>query len=92
MNGDGLKDVLTGKRFWAHGPKGDDEPGAPAVLYWFELRRDKQQGVQFIPHKIDDDSGVGTQVAATDLNGDRLPDPIVGNKKGSFLFLSQTGK
>jgi hypothetical protein len=92
MNGDGLKDVLTGKRFWAHGPKGDDEPSAPAVLYWFELRRDKQQGVQFIPHKIDDDSGVGTQVAATDLNGDRLPDAIVGNKKGSFLFLSQPGK
>lgn len=89
MNGDGLKDVLTGKRFWAHGPKGDEEPDAPAVLYWFELRRDQQQGPQFIPHKIDDDSGVGTQVAATDLNADGLPDVIVGNKKGCFLFLSE---
>jgi len=92
FNGDGVMDFVTGKRFWAHGPAGDAEPGAPAVLYWFELRRDGQKGVQFIPHLIDDDSGVGTQVAAVDLNGDGVPDVIVGNKKGSFVFLSQPAK
>ncbi len=92
MNGDGLKDVLTGKRFWAHGPTGDVEPNAPAVLYWFELQRDKEKGVRFIPHMIDDNSGVGTQVAAVDLNGDGIPDVIVGNKKGTFVFLSQRAK
>jgi hypothetical protein len=88
MNGDGLKDVLTGKRFWAHGPKGDVEPGAPAVVYWFELRRDAREGARFVPHLIDDDSGVGTQVATADLNADSLPDVIVGNKKGIFVHLS----
>jgi len=92
FNGDGVMDFVTGKRFWAHGPAGDAEPGAPAVVYWFELRRDRQKGVQFIPHLIDDDSGVGTQVAAVDLNGDNVPDVIVGNKKGSFVFLSQPAK
>lgn len=89
MNGDGLKDILTGKRFWAHGPTGDKEPDAPAVVFWLELRRDGKGGATFVPHLIDDDSGVGTQVAATDLNGDGRPDVIVGNKKGIFIHLSQ---
>ena len=88
FDGDGLLDVVTGKRFWAHGPSGDPEPNAPAVVYWFQLQRD-DQGVRFVPHLIDDDSGVGTQVAAADLNGDGVPDVIVGNKKGTFLHLSR---
>jgi len=89
MNNDGLLDVLTGKRFWAHGPNGDEEPNAPAVVYWFELQRAADGSVQFIPHQIDDDSGVGTQVAAADLNADGTPDVMIGNKKGTFVFLSQ---
>jgi len=89
INGDGLKDILTGKRFWAHGPTGDAEPDAPAILFWLELKRDPVKGPVFTPHVIDDDSGVGTQVAAVDLNGDGVPDVIVANKKGSFVFLSQ---
>jgi len=89
VNGDGVPDVLTGKRFWAHGPKGDKEPSAPAVVYWFIVNRDKAKGVTFTPVMVDDNSGVGTQVAACDLNGDKVPDVIVGNKKGTFIFLSK---
>ena len=90
MNGDGLKDIVTGKRFWSHGPTGDVEPNAPAMLMWFELKRDKDKGAYFVTHAIDDNSGVGTQVCAgADLNGDSIPDVIVGNKKGTFIFLSQ---
>lgn len=89
LNGDGLKDILTGKRFWAHGAHGDAEPDAPAVVYWFELRRDQDKGVRFVPHRIDDDSGVGTQVTGVDLNGDGIPDVVVSNKKGTFLHLSR---
>lgn len=80
---DGVLDLITGKRFWAHGPTGDAEPNAAAVLYWFRITR-TENGVEFVPHLIDDDSGVGTQVTAADLNMDGYPEIIVGNKKGVF--------
>jgi len=92
MDGDGIKDIVTGKRFWAHGPKADAEPDAPAVLYWFKTVRNPDKTVDFIPHLIDNDSGVGTQVMAADVNGDGLPDVIVGNKKGVFVFLHEVKK
>jgi hypothetical protein len=87
FNNDGLLDFVTGKRFWAHGSQGDKEADAPAVVYWFELKRDGKGGAEFVPHPIDHDSGVGTQVTAIDLNGDNKPDVIVSNKKGTFVFL-----
>ncbi len=87
IDGDGLKDIVTGKRHWSHGPKGDPDGGAPAVLYWFKLVR--KDGVRWEPNRIDDDSGVGVQVLARDVNGDGKTDVIVGNKKGAFLFLQE---
>lgn len=92
MNGDGLKDIVTGKRFWAHGNHGDADPSAPAVLYWFELVRNKDKSVDFVPHLIDDNSGVGTQVVAGYINGDKCPDIVVGNKKGTFVHLQEKKK
>ena len=86
MDGDGIKDIVTGKRFWAHGPAGDPEPGAAPVLYWWKLVRNPDKSVDFIPQLVDTNSGVGTQVTARDVNGDRLPDLIVGNKRGVFVF------
>lgn len=88
VNNDGLKDIITGKRFWAHGPKGDADPAGPAVVYWFELQR-SADGVQYIPHQIDDDSGVGTQFAVGDLNGDGRIDIVTGNKKGGHVFIQR---
>jgi FG-GAP-like repeat len=85
INGDGLPDFVTGKRYWAHGPKGDVDPGAPAVLYWFELTRKDGKPV-WIPHPIDNDSGVGTQFEVADVNRDGLLDVATSNKKGTYYF------
>jgi hypothetical protein len=89
MNGDGLADIVTGKRRWAHGINGDVEPNAPPVLYWFELARDGKGGATFVAHQIDDDSGVGTQVTVGHLDTDGKPDVIVANKRGVFAFFQQ---
>jgi hypothetical protein len=87
MDGDGLKDIVTGKRFWAHGAHGDADPNGAAVVYWFKLVRNADKSVDWLPYLIDNDSGVGTQVVAADINGDKLPDVIVGNKKGTFVHI-----
>lgn len=89
INGDGLTDFVTGKRFWAHGPSGDVFPNAPAVLYWFELQRGADGSAKFIPHLIDDNSGVGTQITVGDVNGDGCLDVLSGNKKGCTVFLQK---
>ena len=84
INGDGLKDFVTGKRFWAHthGDPGIDEP---AMLLWFELSRKNGQPV-WTKHVIDNDSGVGLQFEVIDVNGDGLLDVVTSNKKGVYYF------
>ncbi|MGC4003452.1 MAG: VCBS repeat-containing protein [Pirellulales bacterium] len=88
IDGDGLKDIVTGKRYWAHGPKGDVDPGAPAMLVWYKLTRDGGKAI-WTQREIDRDSGVGTQFQVADINGDGLPDVAIANKKGVFIFEQQ---
>lgn len=85
IDGDGLTDFVTGKRWWAHA-KGDPGGDEPAVMAWFQLQRNNGQ-VQWIKHQFDHDSGVGTQFEIQDINADGLPDIITSNKKGVFVFL-----
>ena len=89
VNRDGVMDLVTGKRHFAHMGK---DPGGhdPAMLYWFELRRPAKGQVEFILHEIDNDSGVGTQFEVTDINADGKLDIVTSNKKGTYIFLQRS--
>ncbi|HCN28292.1 MAG TPA: cytochrome C [Verrucomicrobiales bacterium] len=88
MDGDGVMDVVTGKRYWAHNGRDAGEHAAK-VLYWLQTKRDGKGGVEFIPHLISADCGVGVDVQVGDVNGDGFPDVIVGNKAGVFVLLQE---
>ncbi len=84
LNGDGLTDFVTGKRFWAHNG-GDPGSYEPAVLCWFEQKRGDGRP-EWVKHVIDADSGVGLHFQIVDVNGDGLLDVVTSNKKGVHYF------
>ncbi|MBV09914.1 PVC-type heme-binding CxxCH protein [Rubinisphaera sp.] len=88
IDGDGLQDIVTGKRWKAH--NGHD-PGSnqTAVLYWFRCQK-TSEGIEFVPHLIDEASGVGVDVTVADLNADGLPDVVSANKGGLVLHFQST--
>ena len=90
IDGDGVNDIVTGKRFWAHGGADAGAQQLP-VLYWFRTVR-QSQGVRFVPELIDRRSGVGTQVVVGDVTDNGKPDIVVGNKLGTYVFVNQGKK
>ncbi len=86
IDGDGQKDLITGKRWWSHG-KGEPGSDKPAMIYWFKVGKGKDGIATFTPNTIDDDSGIGTQFVVQDMNGDGFLDVVVSNKKGISVIL-----
>ena len=90
MDGDGLKDIVTGKTYYSH-HKQSPMWDAGAVVYWFKLERTKM-GVEWIPHKIDGAAGIGRQISIADVNGDKLPDVVVGGMVGAHVLTHKVEK
>jgi len=99
MDGDGLKDIVTGRTFYSH-HKQSPMWDAGAVVYWFKLARTPPSpptkggagGVDWIPHQIDGVSGIGRQLSIVDVNGDKLPDVVVGGMVGSHVLVQTRQK
>ena len=80
---------MTGKRWWGHGENPTDpDAWGPAVVYWFKVIRDGKS-VRFVPELGNNNSGVGTDMIAIDLNKDGLADIMTSTRRGTTIFLSQ---
>ena len=89
MDGDGVRDIVTGKRWFSHGmeyPENDRDD--PALVAWFKLVRRSNGQVEFVPHVINNYVGIGTQIAVVDMNGDKRPDVLTAARKGAYIFFN----
>lgn len=84
LNGDGLLDIVSGKRLWAHGLDGDPEPNAASVVYSFLLKREGGNAA-YEAKLIDAHSGIGTNFTIKDMNKDGKADIVTANKNGVYL-------
>ena len=92
INGDGIPDMIVGKRLYSHLESHlDPDPYGPAVLYVYRTVRNPNAdgGAEFVPELIHNRSGVGSQFAVSDLNGDGAPDVIISCVKGTLIFWNQ---
>jgi hypothetical protein len=92
IDGDGIPDFITGKRHMAHiSTYSDPDSMGPAVLYAYLTRRNPNApgGAEFVPELIHNRSGVGSHLAAEDVNGDGVTDVLTSGANGTFIFWGQ---
>jgi hypothetical protein len=95
IDGDGIPDFITGKRFWSHLDTWiDPDPhGAPVLYVYRTVRTPKAPGgAEFVPELVHNRSGIGSQAAVVDLNKDGAIDIVTSTKRGTFIFWNQWKK
>lgn len=95
MDGDGIPDLVVGKRYWAHQDSyTDPDPyGAPVLYIYHTVRNPKAPGgAEFVPELVNNKSGVGSHVTLEDVNKDGMTDIVMGTTRGTFVFLNKTPK
>ena len=89
IDGDGIQDIITGKRHWAHLESyTDPDPNGAPVLYWFRTVRNAKApgGAEFVPELIHNRSGVGSMIQAADLNKDGAVDILAASDRGGHIL------
>src|SRR5439155_20934506 len=90
MDGDGIPDIVVGKRYWSHEESYvDPDPMGAPVLYIFRTVRNPKApgGAEFVPELVHNRSGAGSTIRVADLNKDGAMDILTSGKLGTFVFL-----
>ena len=90
INGDGIPELITGKRFMAHNGSDPDENG-PLGLYYYTLKRGPNPA--WTKHVISYNEGVGAglNIVAVDLTGSGRLDIITTGKFGGPVWFENRG-
>ncbi|AYN69251.1 VCBS repeat-containing protein [Euzebyella marina] len=88
LDGNGIEDWVTGKRFLAHNGNDAGDADTP-FLFWIEFTPEKAP--HFKEHIIDSNSGAGLNIAIADMDKNGKPDIVIANKNGVFLFENKLG-
>jgi hypothetical protein len=94
MDGDGIPDLITGKRYWSEAGNNtlthNDPFGAP-VLYIYKTVRDPKApgGARFVPELVHNKSGVGSSFDVVDLNKDGKLDIVTATTFGTYVFFGK---
>lgn len=86
LDGDGLDELIAGKRLRAHNgndPGGNEKP----CLYYYKWNSIESA---FVRHVIDEGHiGTGLQISSADLNGDQKIDIAIAGKDGTWLLFQK---
>jgi hypothetical protein len=94
MDGDGLKDIVTGKTFLAH-PYATGDAGGNDPVQFFVFKLVRTPTAHFEPHLIDADTamakaaGGAREFKVVDMNNDGIKDIVIASKRGLFVFLGK---
>ena len=84
LDGDGVPELLTGKRYRGHA---GNDPGSydPLVVYYYKLDRKKAEFTRYAI-SVNGLAGAGTQFVTEDLDGDGDVDVVTAGKTGVTFF------